>query len=318
MNLQSLRRRMIVGACVLVTMASCGKDEPAPEPAKPAPASAPAKTPDQADAPKPEPAGAAPAPPTRAPKPHQRDRKQPPPPDGMVWISGTVNRAPGVFKPDTTVTDVCVHERKDLPCAETDNAGYYEIAVPKEQNVALVFRGPKLTPTLRVFVSPKESLNLGNTRVADTSGLQRIAKAVGTEETPDKGGIFFGGVQGTTATLEPPSGKRFFLAYGNNLEPEAKGVPLRGSGGFVAVTPGKTAIRYSHPEGKCWYHEGNAMGGWPDPADPGVAIVPVLPGHHVHMTTMFCERKESAKPKAGKPQPKPAAKPKAPAATKKP
>lgn len=286
-----IRGRAVLCALALLLGCSGGsKQEPSTEAANPA---EPAKAalgagakPGATDAP----AAAKPAepePPGKQPKPHDPNRTLPPPPDGMIWISGTVNGAPGGTIA-RSVTDVCIFERDDLPCAETDMAAVFSIAAPKNAPIALLFKGPKLTPTLRPFVTGKENMNIGNTRVANEAGVMRVAKALDQEERPDRGVIFFAGVTGTTATLEPASGTRFFLSYGSKLDPDARGVPLRGTAGFFNVMPGKTAIRFQHADGPCRFRTDNPMSGWPDPADPGVAIVPVLPGHHVHLTTMYC------------------------------
>ncbi|MGD8859097.1 MAG: hypothetical protein PVI30_03740 [Myxococcales bacterium] len=244
----------------------------------------------------------------RIPKKHDPDLALPEPPEGMIWVSGSINRSPGGFVPDKEVKDVCVYGRPELPCAESDSAGVYHVAVPKSSKVALLFKGAGLTPTLRVFMTGGEAMNLGNTRVANDSGFTRIAKALGEELRPDRGGIFFAGREGTTATLEPDSGTRFFVDYGNDLVPDAKGVPLRGYGGFLNVEPGETRIRFAHAEGPCRFRTDNNMSGWPDPLDPGVAVVPVVAGHHVHMTTMYCGEENAQGQAATKPKAKPGGK----------
>jgi hypothetical protein len=222
------------------------------------------------------------------PKAHVPNRELPPPPEGKIWVTGMVNRTSGLMPPQKVAAEVCVYEHDDVPCVVTDTAAYFEIAVPRNEQVALLFRGSGLTPTLRPFITTDENMNIGNSRVANKAGFDPIAKAIGIENPPNTGGIFFAGVTGTTATLEPASGTRFFLKYGDKLDSEAKGVPMRGTGAFLGVKPGLTKIRFKHEDGPCRFRSDNLMSGWPDPKDPGVAVVPVLAGHHVHAITMYC------------------------------
>ena len=279
-------------AAWLLSAQACSKSEPAAPAEPPTPAPAPAAA---------EPVERPPVVPGRVAREHKpgTEHEVPPPPEGKVWAMGTVNRMPGIFRPIKNVVDVCVYRDDELPCVETDNVGFYRIAVPRNAQVALLFRGEGLTPTVRPFVTGDEIVMLGNSRVANDKGFDGIAEAIGIENPPNTGGVFFAGVTGTTATLEPASGTRFFLKYGDQIDAEATGVPMRGSGGFLGVAPGMTKIRFKHEDGPCRFLTENLMSGWPDPKDPGVAVVPVLAGHHVHTIAMYCGKDSHAKVPGG-------------------
>ncbi|MGD8861744.1 MAG: hypothetical protein PVI30_17165 [Myxococcales bacterium] len=204
----------------------------------------------------------------------------------LVTVSGHVNG--GLFTMARDPVQVCVVEPEEFDCVETDDIGQFEIEAPAHSQVALTFHGEKLSDTVRAFLTAGEDLELGNTRMANAAGLSGIAGAMGLDEDPDKGSLFFSGLEFVSVELEPASGERFFLDYGGNLIEDAQWVGLRGMGGFLNVEPGRVALRFERPNFECSFNPENTLSGWPHPEDPGLAIVPILPGYHTATVTMFC------------------------------
>lgn len=211
---------------------------------------------------------------------------------GTLWVTGTVNNLGGRRRVAREGdAEVCVFEHGDLPCVKTrGQSGAFAIEVPKLAEVALLLRGDKLIPTLRAFVTGDQDMDIGNSRVANELGLSAIAQAQGKPFDEKLGGLFFGGVEGVSARLEPASGELFFIDMAGGIVPGAKTVPMHGSGGFYNVQPGVVRVHFSLEGGHCRYRRENTFSGWPDPERPDVARVPVRPGHHTHLVSMFCER----------------------------
>ncbi len=207
-------------------------------------------------------------------------------PGPPIMVTGHVNG--GLFSMSRDPVSVCGHEPADLGCTETDLFGQYAIEAPANTEVALVITGDGLTPTLRVFVTGEEDLELGNTRMANEAGLRSIAEGMGVEHDPEAGAVFFGGVEFVSAALEPHSGERFFLDVSGRLLEDAVWIEPRGSGGFLNVEPGEVSLRFARPHYECSFHFNNSLSGWPDPDDPGIARVPILPGHHTSLISMYC------------------------------
>lgn len=220
----------------------------------------------------------------------------PPAREGMVWVTGTVNNLAGRAVRPRGAKDsatICVHGQGDLPCVEADGQGKFAIQVPQHAEVALLFRGEYLTNTLRAFVTTDRTVELGNSRIPNEQGLAPIAKAQRKRIRKGRGGLFFGGMAGTTTSLEsasgkPASGELFFTGFRDQLLPDEKAVPMHGTGGYYNVRPGVVRVRFAKPGAECSFRADNTFSGWPDPSSPDVARVPVLPGHLTHLVTMPC------------------------------
>lgn len=214
--------------------------------------------------------------------------KLPPKKKGFVRVTGMVNADFGRPTPITKRVKICPYQPKDIPCVGTRVDGTFAIDLPQMSQVALRFEGPGLTPALRAFITRKQDVYLGNTRVANAMGLAKIANAMETSLQEGTGAVFFSGVEGVSARLEPPSGRLFYLNVANQWIPEATGILLRGTAGFLNVDPGIVRLRFSHPKYKCRFRYDNTMSGWPDPKDPSVAVVPIVANQHTYVTTMYC------------------------------
>jgi len=206
---------------------------------------------------------------------------------GSVTITGHVNG--GLFTWERPPVHICVHDEPDYGCVDSDEIGAYSIEVPAHSNVALRIEGEGLAPTLRAFVTTDEPIELNNTRVDNEGGLRSVAEGLGVDLDPERGVVYFSGIEYVSAQLEPPSGERFFLNVAGRLLDQAQWVELRGSGGFLNVEPGRTAIRFQHPEGDCAFQPDNTLSGWPHPDQDDVAVVPVLAGHHTSVISMQCK-----------------------------
>jgi len=207
----------------------------------------------------------------------------------LITIKGTINKNNALISATPTKpVQVCIWRRDDLPCADVGEEGVYEVKAPSKQRIALAIKGGGLWPTLRAIVTGDKDMDLGNTRVVNEKGLKSVADALGVAHDPTLGALFFSGVVDVSVKLEPASGTVFYLDQAGNLEKGARAITMRGIGGFTEVQPGEVRLRFAHPTGECGFLPDNNMGGWPDPADPGVAIVPIEPGYHTSLVTMYC------------------------------
>lgn len=291
----------VVAIALGVSLGGCDSDVDAPAAGK--------ATPVQGDAPQEQAKGAdatatakppePPAPPA-APEPQPAmlgERPLPAPKAGMVWAIGTVNNLAGrAARPrgPKDMAQICVHGHAEIACVDTDEKGQYAIEVPAASEVALVFRGEFLTPTLRAFMTTDQNIQLGNSRVPNEKGLSPIAKASNKRLRKRAGTLFFGGSPGTTTWLEPKSGDLFYIGFRNELLPDAKAVPMHGTGGYFNVKPGIVRVRFERPGSVCSYRPENTFSGWPDPQRKDVARVPVMAGHVTHLVTMGCVPPTSA------------------------
>ena len=180
-----------------------------------------------------------------------------------VTISGTVLSL--LREEPLDLVEVCVYERPDISCANTNVDGNYSLAgVPANAEVAISYTGSGLVPFLVMVRTEEEDLeDIGHFQANEVE-LQMIVLATNVDIDENKGSLFFAiyrewppgeGEYLSQVTVEHAPASGSGVIYGNDSgtpDLDMTETADAGNGGFMNVDIGDSELIFTHPTRSCF------------------------------------------------------------------
>lgn len=178
--------------------------------------------------------------------------------------------------------NICIFQggKKTAQCAKTDAAGAFDLSVPMNVEIALLFDKPGFNRFALPLVVDKTPIDVGTWRTFTEAEASPIFTKVGVSYPLQGEGAFtINATAGAKIALVPSAGKGPYY-WDSNLQPDLSLTEMSSSGVGVVVglAPGVYDVLVSHPTLKCV-----VLFGWTAPTT--TLRGPVIDGYDTAMMT---------------------------------